>query len=100
MTNKWICDLFTSSPWLREHCRRGGIKNVRAGACRGVLGYSFFWTRHGYHSHELRAAMVHCIRPAQHQASQNLSMDRVGNLQGPPFVDEMLLSMSSFWGRE
>lgn len=42
-----------------------------------------------HHTHELKAAVAFCIRPAQDQASRHSRTGR-GGCQGPPFLIEEL----------
>lgn len=59
-------------------------KSIRAGGW--VLWKAAFWTWHGYHTHELTAAMAAWTRPSHDQASPSPSIDGGVGLQVPPLV--------------
>jgi hypothetical protein len=55
---------------------------------------------HGYHVHEIAAAVIICKRPLQDQASQNSSTDRVNELETTTTHTEKILAIGSLGVRE
>lgn len=74
---------------LKEHCRRGGRRNLRARG--GVPWSAVLWTRHGCGAHELSAvAAITCTRTRKY---------RVDGPQAPCLTEE-LLAHYSCWEKE
>lgn len=48
------------------------------------------WTWRSHCTHELRVAVVSCLRPAQDQASPHCSMDVGGAYKAPSLAKELL----------
>lgn len=64
-----------SPPWLRELCRKGARKNIRAKRQEERLRNAVFWTGYSHCGHRLTAALGACAEFAQEWALQQSGMD-------------------------
>ena len=69
-----LCLVLNGTPRLMSFLTPLGTTRDRGGKCR-VQWTAVFWTREGSSSHELPASVIICTRPAEHQTSQNPSMN-------------------------
>lgn len=91
--------LLKLSSRLRDLCKRGGIKTVRARGGGGLPGGSVFLTHWDWYSYDITEIVTLCTEPVQIQAGQIPEPRGGGGHKILPLIQK-LFAIDTFWGRE